>query len=564
MALLAGSFRRPSTTATTARPAGRWRWPRRSPGWVSATPVCTSRTPTPTRSPAGCKDFRPDGLPRDEPMVPHGMAVSLTAPEAFRFTFEAAPERHLRAAACSPRATGTSGPDALPSVLTDLMRDIAMPNGLAEVGYGEADVDDLVDGTMKQQRLLATAPREVTEEDAAGILGGRSSCGDPEPRTRAVPGGRARLRRGTAPGGPRRRRLGRWPGRCTPRDASLYRIPPRSSSGRGTPTRSTRRGGRPRARDAADDARRRHLDRRQRGRPRHRRGHQPAPEPGASTGPRGQHRHVQPGVVHAALQNAALPHGLRFGPDPSTHTRCTIGGMIGNNACGSGRSATAAPSDNIVGLAIAAADAGAAPARTRGSADEERGPRPGGRLARRCSTPWSTRTSARSAPSSAVRPAGVRLLAGAPAARERPRPRPRAGRQRGHPGRRARRDGAAGPRCSGPGPGSSSATPTMAAAADAVPAILAAARRGRPLTACEGLDAPDRRPGRAACRELPDGRGWLFVELAGDNAGRGRAEPRGAVAAAVGRSDTGWYRRAPSRRPCGGSARTAPGWPRAR
>ena len=43
---------------------------------------------------------------------------------------------------------------------------------------------------------------------------------------------------------------------------------------------------------------------------------------------------VEPGVVQASLQRAAAPYGLRFGPDPSTHTRCTIGGMIGNNACG--------------------------------------------------------------------------------------------------------------------------------------------------------------------------------------------------------------------------------------
>src|SRR3954465_8810531 len=44
------------------------------------------------------RDFRPEGYPDAHPMVPHGMAVSLTAPEAFRFTFEAAPERHQRAA----------------------------------------------------------------------------------------------------------------------------------------------------------------------------------------------------------------------------------------------------------------------------------------------------------------------------------------------------------------------------------------------------------------------------------------------------------------------------------
>ena len=40
------------------------------------------------------------------------------------------------------------------------MRDIGIPNGLAAVGYGEADVDDLVEGAMKQQRLLATAPAD--------------------------------------------------------------------------------------------------------------------------------------------------------------------------------------------------------------------------------------------------------------------------------------------------------------------------------------------------------------------------------------------------------------------
>jgi alcohol dehydrogenase class IV len=104
-------------------------------------------------------------------MVPHGMAVSLTAPEAFRWTFDSSPERHLRAAALlAPGHDHGSGPDTLPRVLADLMRDIGIPNGLGEVGYAEGDIDDLVAGTMQQQRLLATAPRTVTEEDAAGIL----------------------------------------------------------------------------------------------------------------------------------------------------------------------------------------------------------------------------------------------------------------------------------------------------------------------------------------------------------------------------------------------------------
>lgn len=59
---------------------------------------------------------------------------------------------------------------------------------------------------------------------------------------------------------------------------------------------------------------------------------------------------VQPGVVQARLQRAAAPHGLRFGPDPSTHDRCTIGGMIGNNSCGSRSLQYGRTSDNVLAL----------------------------------------------------------------------------------------------------------------------------------------------------------------------------------------------------------------------
>jgi FAD/FMN-containing dehydrogenase/Fe-S oxidoreductase len=65
---------------------------------------------------------------------------------------------------------------------------------------------------------------------------------------------------------------------------------------------------------------------------------------------------VQPGVVHAALQTRAIGHGLRFGPDPSTHTRCTIGGMIGNNACGSRALGYGRTVDNVERLKVALAD----------------------------------------------------------------------------------------------------------------------------------------------------------------------------------------------------------------
>ena len=116
------------------------------------------------------RDFHPPGYPAGEPMVPHGMAVSLTAPAAFRFTFDAAPERHLRAARIlDPDASG-DGPELLSGVITALMHDIGIPNGLAEVGYGASDVDDLVAGATQQQRLLATAPKSPTEEDLAQVF----------------------------------------------------------------------------------------------------------------------------------------------------------------------------------------------------------------------------------------------------------------------------------------------------------------------------------------------------------------------------------------------------------
>jgi alcohol dehydrogenase class IV len=117
------------------------------------------------------KDFHPKDYPADEPMVPHGMSVALTAPEAFRFTFDASPERHQRAAQLlSPGAEPTGDPaELLPSVLIALMRDIDIPDGIGAVGYDEGDIPDLVEGTMKQQRLLATAPKPVTEDDIAGI-----------------------------------------------------------------------------------------------------------------------------------------------------------------------------------------------------------------------------------------------------------------------------------------------------------------------------------------------------------------------------------------------------------
>ncbi|RKT06095.1 FAD/FMN-containing dehydrogenase [Streptomyces sp. 3211.6] len=61
---------------------------------------------------------------------------------------------------------------------------------------------------------------------------------------------------------------------------------------------------------------------------------------------------VQPGLVLDRLREAVRPYGLTFGPDPSTHSRCTLGGMIGNNACGAHSVAWGTTADNVAELAV--------------------------------------------------------------------------------------------------------------------------------------------------------------------------------------------------------------------
>ncbi len=65
---------------------------------------------------------------------------------------------------------------------------------------------------------------------------------------------------------------------------------------------------------------------------------------------------VEPGVVLDDLNAAAARHGLRMGPDPSTHSRCTLGGMIANNACGSHSVIWGTTAQNVLGLDVVRSD----------------------------------------------------------------------------------------------------------------------------------------------------------------------------------------------------------------
>ena len=239
---------------------------------------------------------------------------------------------------------------------------------------------------------------------------------------------------------------------------------------------------------------------------------------------------VQPGIVHASLQRAAAPYGLRFGPDPSTHTRCTIGGMIGNNACGSRALGYGRTVDNVEALTVLLADGSVVSSPSVEVPELVRAAKPGaltsldrlvddnlslirtefGRFTRQVSgysfehlLPENGRRFDRflvgtEGTLGIVLDATVRLVEDAPF---------RALAVLGYA--------------------------SMADAADAVPPLLVSTSSiGGGLIACEGLDSriADMVVGRP---ELPVGQGWLFVEVAGATAAEAESAAL-AVAATAG------------------------------
>jgi hydroxyacid-oxoacid transhydrogenase len=119
-------------------------------------------------------DYLPEGYPVDYPLVPHGIAVVLNAPAAFRFTAPACPERHLQAAEALGVDVSTAKPEDAGRILSDLvidfMKRLHIPNGLSAVGYTHGDIPKLVQGTLPQHRVIKLSPRPVGEEDLAQIF----------------------------------------------------------------------------------------------------------------------------------------------------------------------------------------------------------------------------------------------------------------------------------------------------------------------------------------------------------------------------------------------------------
>lgn len=120
------------------------------------------------------RDFLVDGYPADHPLIPHGMSVILNAPAVFRFTAPADPERHLYAASLMgvdiSEARPVDAGDLLAGAIIDLMQRTGMPNGLRAVGYGPADVEHLVQGTLPQHRVTKLSPRPAEATDLVQLF----------------------------------------------------------------------------------------------------------------------------------------------------------------------------------------------------------------------------------------------------------------------------------------------------------------------------------------------------------------------------------------------------------
>ena len=444
------------------------------------------------------RDFHPDGYPGDEPMVPHGMAVSLTAPEAFRCTFESAPERHLRAASLlAPDNTYDAGPDA------------ARP-GADRPDERHRDPQRARGGRLRLRRRRrpgrrhAQAAAPARDRPARGRRGGRRrassparwSCGERTPRGAA----------GASTGldDVDDSALARALYSC---DASLYRIPPQvvvrpRDADEVLATIATSRG-RP---APADHARRRHLDRRQRGRPGHRGRHQPLAQPGGGDrrrrrGPRA----CSPGVVHAALQREARPTACASGRTRPRTPAARSAGCSATTPAARGPWATAGRSTTWPRSGSPSPTAPCSTSRVPGTRDWPR---------------WSTsHLSHRAHRVRPVRAPGVGLLLRAPAAGERAPAGPVPGRLRGHARGGARGRGHGSSRTRRPGRSRCSGSrrwPTRP-----TPYLRCWPIRSSPARGSATGSSTWCAPTAATCPTCRRGTGWLFAEVTGAGRGRG-------------------------------------------
>jgi hydroxyacid-oxoacid transhydrogenase len=120
------------------------------------------------------RNYVPEGYPQGHSMVPHGMSVIMNAPAVFRFTASTNPQLHLYAASLMGVDVSKAAPleagELLAGAVIDMMKKTGMPNGLSAIGFGPQDIEDLVAGTLPQQRVTKLSPRPAGPEDLAQLF----------------------------------------------------------------------------------------------------------------------------------------------------------------------------------------------------------------------------------------------------------------------------------------------------------------------------------------------------------------------------------------------------------
>jgi len=116
--------------------------------------------------------YKHKGYVTDSPIIPHGVSVAVTAPAVFKFTGASNPDRHLAAAEVFGKDITNAKKESAGEVLSEALAEFLVklgdqPRGLKALGFGSGHVDDLVEGTLPQKRVLMLAPNlslEVNEE----------------------------------------------------------------------------------------------------------------------------------------------------------------------------------------------------------------------------------------------------------------------------------------------------------------------------------------------------------------------------------------------------------------
>ncbi|MEO6928150.1 MAG: hydroxyacid-oxoacid transhydrogenase [Casimicrobiaceae bacterium] len=120
------------------------------------------------------RDWHVPGYPPEKSLVPHGMSVVLNNPSVWRHTAHASPTRHLACAECLGADINGAALDDAGEVLAGrvigMMKATGMPNGLAALGFGEAQIDALATGAEPQYRVIKNAPIDVGRDELKSMF----------------------------------------------------------------------------------------------------------------------------------------------------------------------------------------------------------------------------------------------------------------------------------------------------------------------------------------------------------------------------------------------------------